>query len=135
MTVWGTQSVQLVWFTTRQPNQTIVEDTFSALVEGTKPSAVQVNQLPAGGSLIGAVGKFQKYQVRVQMQQGRLDFFVNPQPDPQSLMDLSRLLACPHDFDPVTERCDDQYLDGLRKHRPTDDDAWLQFTPVHLTSQ
>ena len=50
-----------------------------------------------------------------------------------TLVDLSGLLARAYDFDHVTERRDDEHLDGLRKHRPPDDDAWLQFTRVHLS--
>src|ERR1700756_52011 len=49
-----------------------------------------------------------------------------------ALVDLSGLLARAYDFDHVTERRDDEHLDGLRKHRSPDDDAWLQFTPVHF---
>lgn len=40
-----------------------------------------------------------------------------------TLVDLSSLLTCTNDFDYLAERCDDEYLDGLGKHRPADDDA------------
>ena len=40
-----------------------------------------------------------------------------------TLVDLSGLLACAYDLDHVAERRDDEHLDGLRKHRPADDDA------------
>jgi hypothetical protein len=50
-----------------------------------------------------------------------------------TLVDLPGLLASTYDFDHVTERCDDEYLNRLRKDRPVDDDAWFQFTRVHLT--
>ena len=54
--------------------------------------------------------------------------------EPQdALVDLPGLLARAYDFDYVTERRDDEHLDRLRKHRPADNDAWLQFTRVHLT--
>ena len=43
-----------------------------------------------------------------------------------ALMDLSGLLASAYDFH-------DEHLDGLRKHLPTDDNAYLQLTRVHLT--
>ena len=49
-------------------------------------------------------------------------------------MDLSGLLAGAYDFDHVTERRDDEHLNGLRKHLPADDSAYLQLTRVHLTS-
>jgi hypothetical protein len=42
-----------------------------------------------------------------------------------TLVHLPGLLASPYDFDHVTERRDDEHLDGLRKHRPADDNAWL----------
>ena len=37
-----------------------------------------------------------------------------------------------YDFDDFTERGDDEHLDGLGKHRAANDDAWLEFTGVHL---
>jgi hypothetical protein len=40
-----------------------------------------------------------------------------------TLVDLSGLLARTYDFDHVTERRDDEHLDGLGKHRAADDDA------------
>ena len=40
-----------------------------------------------------------------------------------SLVDLSGFLACSDDFDHVTERRNDEHLDGLRKHRPADNNA------------
>ncbi len=40
-----------------------------------------------------------------------------------TLVDLSGLLAGADDLDHVTERRDDEHLDGLRKHRPADDNA------------
>ena len=49
-------------------------------------------------------------------------------------MDLSGLLARAYDFDHVTERRDDEHLDGLRKHRPADDDAWLDIADFQLDS-
>ena len=42
-----------------------------------------------------------------------------------TLVDLAGLLACAYDFDHVTEGRDDKHFDGLGKHRPADDDAWL----------
>jgi hypothetical protein len=40
-----------------------------------------------------------------------------------TLVDLSGFLARTYDFDHVTERRDDEHLDGLGKYRATDDDA------------
>ncbi len=50
-----------------------------------------------------------------------------------ALVDLSCLLARTYDFNDVTERRDDEHLDGLRQHRSADDNARLQFSRVHLT--
>jgi hypothetical protein len=53
--------------------------------------------------------------------------------EPQhALVDLSALLARAYDFDHVTERRDDEHLNGLRKYRPADDNALPQVTRVHL---
>jgi hypothetical protein len=40
-----------------------------------------------------------------------------------TLVDPSGLLARAYDFDHVTKRRDDEHLDGLRKHRPADDNT------------
>jgi hypothetical protein len=42
-----------------------------------------------------------------------------------TLVDLSSFLARADDLNHVTERRDDEHLDGLRKHQAADDDAWL----------
>ena len=51
-----------------------------------------------------------------------------------ALVDLSGLLARAYDFDHITERRDDEHLDGLREHQPADNDAGLQFARVQLDS-
>src|SRR6516162_9459909 len=52
---------------------------------------------------------------------------------PNTLVNLSSLLARACDFDRVAEGRYDEHLDRFRKHRPADDDAWFQFNCVHLT--
>jgi hypothetical protein len=40
-------------------------------------------------------------------------------------MDLSGLLTGTYNLDYVAKRRDDEHFDGLRKHGPSNDDAWL----------
>ena len=49
-----------------------------------------------------------------------------------ALVDLPCFLPRADDLDDVTERGNDKHLDGLREHRPPDDDAGLQLIRFHL---
>ena len=48
-------------------------------------------------------------------------------------MDLPGFLPRADNLDHVTERRDDEHLDGLRKHRTADYDAGLEIVRVHFT--